>query len=180
LFCCSHRVVQQGDGQFEAAERGELQQLRVALTAGNANDEDLNGWTAIHWAANNGYDECVNYCIEMGANVNARDNLGYTPLHYASSHGLVNVVRVLLDAGAMVDATGKNGRTPLYCTINFELDDEVELIKHVDIGKLLIDRGAKVSNVKIDADIPTIPKWIPIVDLHPRPSSGYTNTVEPI
>jgi hypothetical protein len=34
--------------QFEAARDGDLQQLRVALTAGNVNDVDGNGWTALH------------------------------------------------------------------------------------------------------------------------------------
>jgi ankyrin repeat protein len=37
--------------QFEAARIGDLQQLRVALTAGNVNDVDVYGRTALHWAA---------------------------------------------------------------------------------------------------------------------------------
>jgi hypothetical protein len=34
--------------QFEAAEMGDLQQLRVALTVNNVNAVDSDGWTALH------------------------------------------------------------------------------------------------------------------------------------
>jgi ankyrin repeat protein len=81
--------------QFEAARNGDLQQLRVALTVGNVNDEDEDSWTALNWAVHYGHDECVKYCLEMGANVNARTIEGWTPLHYASWKGHANVVRVI-------------------------------------------------------------------------------------
>jgi ankyrin repeat protein len=78
--------------QFKAARVGDLQQLRDVLTVDNVNDVD-RGWTALHWAASYGHDECVKFCIEMGANVNARTNVGWTPLHFASFQEHVNVVR---------------------------------------------------------------------------------------
>jgi ankyrin repeat protein len=139
--------------QFKAAEKGDLPRLRFALTAGNVNDV-AGGWTALHWAANNGYDECVIYCVEMGANVNASDGDGRTPLHLASWNGHVNVARVLLDAGALVDARNVNGNTPLHRAI---------ANKRADMVQLLIDRGAKVSNVKLDTWLPAIPDWVTII-----------------
>jgi hypothetical protein len=63
--------------QFEAARVGDLQQLRVALSVDNLNDGDEYGCTALHYAAEYGHDECVKYCIEMGADVNARCNDGF-------------------------------------------------------------------------------------------------------
>jgi ankyrin repeat protein len=140
--------------QFEAAQVGNMQQLRVALTVDNVNDADYDGgWTALHWAAYayNGHEECVKFCIEMGANVNARNENGWTPLHLASWQGNVNVVRVLLDAGAMVDVRENSGRTPLCDVIRSEL---------VNVTKLLVDRGAMVSNVKLDERVPEIPDWV--------------------
>jgi ankyrin repeat protein len=138
--------------QFEAAWTGDLKQLRLALTVDNVNDVDDDGCTALHLAARSGYDECVEFCIEMGANVNARANGGHTPLHFASSNRHANVARVLLDAGAMVDTTNDFGSTPLYWAIRF---------KRANAAPLLIDRGGRVSNVKLDEeDVPSIPEWI--------------------
>jgi ankyrin repeat protein len=135
------------------AQLGNMQQLRAILTAGNVNDVDDKGWTALHYASHCETVDCVKYCIEVGANVNARNNLGYTPLHYASASGPhVKVVRVLLDAGALVDATGIDDWTPLYVGI---------LNEHVEVTRLLIDRGGKLSNVVLDEYLTTIPDWIP-------------------
>jgi ankyrin repeat protein len=138
-----HRVMD----QFEVARDGDLQQLRVALTVDNVNDGDECGWTALHIAARYGHDECVNYCVEMGANVNARSDDGWTPLHPASMHGHANVVSVMLGVGVVVDATDAYGWTPLLCAIDSE---------RVHVTRILIDRGAKVSNVKL----PSIPDWV--------------------
>jgi hypothetical protein len=137
--------------QFEAARKGDLQQLRVALTGGNVNDVDSNDWTVLHWAARYGRAECANYCIEMGANVNTHSIYGFTPLRIASLSGHVNVVRVLLDADALVDATDDDGWTPLKFAI---------YIKRVDVARLLMDRGARASNVKLGSSVQSIPYWI--------------------
>jgi ankyrin repeat protein len=128
--------------QFEAAKKGDLQQLRATLY--NVNDvKNFFHHTVLHYAARGGSVDCVNYCLEMGANVNACNNLGSTPLHLASLNGNVNVVRALLDAGANVDATGNDGRTPLNCALRF---------KRVEVTRLLIDRGGNVSKA--------IPDWV--------------------
>jgi hypothetical protein len=137
----SNRVM----NQFDAARIGDLQQLRVALTAGNVNNvRDSDGWTALHYAAQYGHIDCVNYAIEIGANVNTRNAYGYTPLHIASLHENANVVRVLLDTGAIVDVTNNFGRTPLC----YAIDN-----KHVDIARLLIDRGANFI-------VPIVSDWV--------------------
>jgi ankyrin repeat protein len=148
---CSRRVVKQSDGPFTSAWKGDLQQLRVALTVDNVNDVDGAGYTALHYAVSNGNVDCVKYCIEMGANVNARTITGYVPLLVASWNWHVDVVCVLLDVGAIVDATDYNGWTPLHRAINN---------KYVRVAQLLIDRGAKVSNVKLDEYVPAIPDWV--------------------
>jgi ankyrin repeat protein len=67
-----------------------------------------SGWTALHCAAEYVHVDCVNLCIEMGANVNARTKYGWTPLHIASQQAHSNatietVVRVLLMDGQHFD-----------------------------------------------------------------------------
>jgi hypothetical protein len=135
---------------FIAAQTGDLQGLRATLTADNVNNTYCE-WTVLLWTVYKGRDDCVNYCIEMGANVNVLDGFRCIPLRFASLKGYVNIVRALLDAGAIVDVTDNDGFTPLYFAFHNERPDVV---------RLLIDRGAKVSNVKLGKLLPTIPDWI--------------------
>jgi ankyrin repeat protein len=136
-----------------AAKDGKVQVLGKLLTATNVDDvvlDGIGGWTALHYASCHARIECIKICLHLNANVNVRDLHGGTPLHYAS-HNHVDVVLLLLDAGAMVDATDKDDRTPLHCAIRYNSDD---------VAKLLLDRGAKVSNVKLDFFVPEIPSRI--------------------
>jgi ankyrin repeat protein len=136
--------------QFEAARVGDHQQLRHILTAHNVNDAGVWSYTALHKAASYEQVECVKVCIEMGANVNARNNGQQTPLHCAVRGG-VEIARMLLDAGAIVDAKDCSGYTPLYSAI---------LHNHIDIARLLIDRGGEVSNVTLNGSLTAIPDWV--------------------
>jgi ankyrin repeat protein len=151
LFVCSHDVMfNRVMDRLKAAQEGDLPQLRVALTADNVNVVDVgHSWTALHYAANNGHDECVKFCIEMGANVNAHDRYGWTPLHLAPN---IPVLRTLLDAsGTIVDAKNNHGWTPLRIALQ---------LCNVEYAQLQVDRGAKLSNVILDEFVPVIPDWI--------------------
>jgi ankyrin repeat protein len=106
--------------RFWAAPReGKLHELQHLLAPGNINDVlgDMR-MTALHWAAQNGWVACVEWCLTVGANVNvqSRGNAG-SPLQYASKRGHIDVVRILLDAGALVDTADYVGQTPLYYAI---------------------------------------------------------------
>jgi ankyrin repeat protein len=139
--------------QFEAAEEGNLQVLRDALTTNNAhvNDVDDVGRTVLINAAESGHVDCVKLCIELGANLSARDISGWTSLHWASVNGHKKVACLLLDVGARIDAKTNGGKTSLYWAI---------CNNHIDNAKTLIDRGAKISIVQRDKHLPTIPNWI--------------------
>jgi ankyrin repeat protein len=139
--------------QFEAARAGDHQQLRHVLTAHNVDDNSPTyDCTALHYAASYEQVECVKVCMEMGANVNARTNGQQTPLHgVASMRGNVEIARMLLDEGAIVDAKNRYGITPLYSAI---------FNNHMDVARSLIDRGGKVSNVKLNVFLPAIPDWV--------------------
>jgi ankyrin repeat protein len=139
---------------FEAANRGDLQKLRVVLTVDNVNNVDSSGWTALHYAAHSDEFDCTKLCLAMGANVNACNKYGSTPLHHASAHS-VDVVRLLLDAHATVDATDISGHTALYLVI-FGMSGD-----YINIARLLIDRGARLSNVILDNYLRAIPDWVP-------------------
>jgi hypothetical protein len=91
----------------------------------------------------------VRYCLELGANVNASSSR-WTMLHYTVS---VYVARMLLDAGAVVDSSTTSGWTPLYRAVRNNCKD---------IARLLIDRGARVSNIKLSESFPVVPDWVSV------------------
>ncbi len=58
------------------------------------NDRDIQGWTALHAAAANGFSDIVEFLVKEGAPVNSADSIGRSPLHLARN---VETVRVLLE-----------------------------------------------------------------------------------
>ncbi|WOL00099.1 putative E3 ubiquitin-protein ligase XBOS33 isoform X1 [Canna indica] len=81
------------------------------------------GITALHMAALNGYFDCVQLLLDLGANVRAvtfhygaSDNLigaGSTPLHYAAGGGNLKCCQILLARGASRMTMNCNGWLPL-------------------------------------------------------------------
>lgn len=62
---------------------------------------DSSGWTALHYAADKGFDDLVVLLIEEGgAAANSKDEMKRTPLHLAANAGRVEAVKALLSRGA--------------------------------------------------------------------------------
>ena len=73
-----------------------------------------NGYTALHWAAEQGNNEAVIALILAGADVQARDEFGETALYKAVKKNELAKVAVLLAAQAAVNEVNKNVETPLF------------------------------------------------------------------
>jgi ankyrin repeat protein len=73
----------------------------------------MNGWTALHIAASEGYVQVAELLIRCGVylNVDPRTDLNRTPLHWACYNGHLDMVELLLEAGA-----DPNARDDDYCT----------------------------------------------------------------
>lgn len=67
----------------------------------------IDGRRPIHFAADYGQKEIIDYLIQLGSDVNALDKHGITPLLAAIWEGHTECVRVLITNGAKID-----GRTP--------------------------------------------------------------------
>ncbi|VDN23424.1 unnamed protein product [Gongylonema pulchrum] len=87
---------------FAALDEGNIEKLKELLSGSTAllEERDENQLTALHWAADRGKLELVDFLIGAGADVNIQDYGGQTPLHYAVSCSHRNVVELLLKKGA--------------------------------------------------------------------------------
>lgn len=119
----------------DAAERRDRAAIRAELTRGvDVNATQVDGTTALHWAAHYGDAETVALLVKAGANVNAANRYGVPPLALAGTNGSATVVRLLLEAGADANATLKGGETPLMLATRSG---------SVDAVNALLVRGAK-------------------------------------
>ena len=125
---------------LEAAKEGRKDAARMLLAEGREVDAcDVEGWTALMYAALGGHYETASWLIKKGANVNARSFGGFagtTPLMIAASCGHEEIVRLLLAHGAEVDFEGPLGGTAVaFATFQ----------GHCAIVRLLKSYGADLS-----------------------------------
>lgn len=119
----------------DAAERRDRAAIRAELARGvDVNATQVDGTTALHWAAYYDDVETAALLVKAGANVNAANQFGVPPLALASTNGNAALVRLLLEAGADANATTKGAETPLMLAAR---------AGNVDAVKALLVRGAK-------------------------------------
>jgi ankyrin repeat protein len=88
-----------------SAIRGDANSVKTLLDKGaDVNARDMDGNTALDWAAGQGYVEIVKLLLDRGADVNVKDKmLGFTPLMTATRSGHTEIAKLLLDRGADVN-----------------------------------------------------------------------------
>lgn len=119
----------------DAAERRDTALVRTLLEARtDVNAAQVDGTTALHWAAYNDDLEMVTLLVRSGANVNASNRYGVPPLSLACANGNADIVKALLEAGADANAVLKGGETVLMAAARAGNPDAV---------KALLARGAR-------------------------------------
>ena len=101
---------------FAAASNGELETLE-ALAKGGADLDYVApavGKTAMHFAADKGQLDAVQWLAQAGASKEKLDNLGQTPLYTAVVSHRVSVLQYLFEQGCDVDTPDNAGVTPLH------------------------------------------------------------------
>jgi ankyrin repeat protein len=118
----------------DAAEQGDLTGMRRLLGTGvDINAAQVDGTTALHWAAYRDDAGTVALLVRAGANVNAVNRYGVAPLAQACKNGNAAMVKLLLQAGADPNATLKGGESVLMLAAR---SGDVEAVK------ALLARGA--------------------------------------
>lgn len=100
------------------------------------NEQDIAGYSTLHYACKKGYHRLVADLIHLGACIRLKSRSDETSLHVAIRHGHFKCVRALIDFNisfSIINEKGLNGLTPLNMASNYG---------HSRIVELLLDRGA--------------------------------------
>ena len=92
----------------------ELKALHLADSSAVPALRDIDGRSAVHWAASAGQSGSLQELIRMNCEVNIQDESGWTALHCAVAAGAAACVETLLLAGADVNALNDKRQLPLH------------------------------------------------------------------
>ena len=121
----------------DAARSGDTTGVLALLAeAGDPNLSQVDGTTALHWAARLNDLNMADALIGSGADPSARNRYGVTPMNLAATNGSSPMIERLLDAGADANEVGTEGETILMTASRTGT---------VDAVRLLLDRGAVVD-----------------------------------
>ncbi|OAQ65927.1 ankyrin [Pochonia chlamydosporia 170] len=112
-------VTEAGESALQLAVAGDnIDAARILLANGNneiLQSRDHEGQTALHNAAEQGYESVIELLLDHGANPTIKDLSGDTALHLAAYHRQLGAVQALLKAKSIdVDAKNDNGRSALF------------------------------------------------------------------
>jgi ankyrin repeat protein len=140
------------DGNPLPAERpGQVtQQARGGATAGF-----MGGWTALHFAARDGYMKAAKALLESGADVNRLGDGDHTSaLIMAIENGHLDLAKYLIENGADVSRANNGGMTPAYAVIDCQWapvswspvpDTTKEKTSYMDLLRVLADHHAEFN-----------------------------------
>lgn len=122
----------------DAAEKMDRARIRTLLQQRvDVNAPQIDGMTALHWAAYQDDLEAVELLVRAGANVKAANRYGVMPLSLACTNGNGAMVELLLAAGADPNTTLRGGESALMTAARAGKLGPV---------KALLSRGAEVDS----------------------------------
>ena len=127
----------QGPALVEAVKSGRAEHVRTLLAQrADSNQAEIDGTTALHWAAHFDNLAAADLLIKAGAKVQVPNRYGATPLMLACINGSAPMVDRLLNAGADPNTAMPEGDTVLMTAAR---------TGNVAVVKALVTRGAKVN-----------------------------------
>ncbi len=122
-----------------AENKSHTEALKLLAGGADAKAKDVDGTTALHWAAHHADVELVDKLIRAGADVNAVNDYGSSPMMEAATIGNAAIIKLLLKAGADPESTSREGQTALMA---------VARTGNVEAAEALVKKGAKVNAVE--------------------------------
>ena len=115
ILLFSSLAIKAGESRVaDAAEKSDRSNIRALLkTRADVNAPQVDGMTALHWAAYLDDLETAKLLLKSGANAAATNRYSVTPLSLACRNGNTELVDLLLAAGADPNTTLRGGETAL-------------------------------------------------------------------
>jgi ankyrin repeat protein len=147
-----------GDTALHVAAAAFRRTIAERLVAHGADCRAKNrrGAEPLHYAADANHRDpeaqadTIQYLLSAGADPNALDRSGVAPLHRAVRTRSLAAVRALLEGGADPRQRNKSGSTPLHLAVQSTgrggAGSPWARQQQADIVRLLLDRGAKLSD----------------------------------
>ncbi|CAH3156564.1 unnamed protein product [Porites lobata] len=117
-----------GEESVWACKNGDLDQVKaiVEKPGFDVNAGLLAGRNGLHYAADYGQKEVIEFLLSKGANINLPDKHGITALLASIFESQTECVKLLLEKGADKNLKAPDGRSYLECA---ETDDIKSLLK---------------------------------------------------
>jgi ankyrin repeat protein/beta-lactamase regulating signal transducer with metallopeptidase domain len=140
-----------------AVANGNKKLVDVLVAKGaDVRTKAADGTTLLHQAVESEQLEMVEWSLSRGINVNSARSDGQTALHLAVEIGENSIVEALVARGADVKARDVRGNTPARLAI-WSLHHLNRRSNHKDTVRLLLDKGAEISNIEIAAYLGDLP-----------------------
>jgi uncharacterized protein len=141
-----------GDGNPLPAPRPGQTAQRAAR---GAVAEFLGGWTALHFAARDGFTDSVQALLDSGADVNRLGDGDHTSaLIMAIENGHFDLAKLLVEHGADASKANDNGVSPIYAVVDCQWapvawfpvpDTRKEKTSYLELLALLADHNANFN-----------------------------------
>jgi len=125
-----------GAALFEAADRGEADEVERLLAQGGEPDwRGVAGRTPLLAAAKGGFVGCLDQLIAAGAKVDLANEHGVAPAHLAAAFGHLDCLRALISAGADTRQRDHSGRDALAWAKTGKHKAAAALVKEAEQGR---------------------------------------------
>ena len=103
----------------------------------NVNAQDINGWTALHWAVSLSDYETAKLLIENGADLNAKTKVNDTPLHISAWNSGVKIPALLIKNGANINPGKGQFGTPIETACSCQQYKVAEFLVNISLNLLI-------------------------------------------
>jgi uncharacterized protein len=180
LLCVASLVPAAAEPRLaDAAKQSDKETVRALLEQHlDVNVPQIDGTTALHWAAYQDDLEMAQLLIHSGANVKAANRYGVTPLSLACTNGNGAMVELLLKAGADPNTKLPGDETALMTATRTGKVDAVKAL--INQGAVVDARESKRGQTALmwaaaEGNVDAVQVLIKAgADLHARLDSGYT------
>ena len=118
---------------------------KILSIKGDINYQNETGYSAIHYACEEGNLKIVEILIKANCDVNIKTNDKKTPLHLAAANGYFDISKLLIENGAIINIGDSEKNTPLHLCCQKG---------HAELTKFLLDKVAQADTKNIYGKTP--------------------------